>query len=347
MPLLEKAAQISIQGKIQLETIITPLLARGELCSLAKGQEASINYGSEQSTNQMINQVEDLFERIHETSNFGGKDVSNEEVMNLVVELQTSSAVIQSIMLTEDKDRLPSLVASLSNSWTRRKRDYLGSGVNADLPTPLLLPVAWWSSSCFMALFSGNMRLGDISSARFFIRLCCDITQNAFTILKTVRKQTSPIASVYADNFLESYLCSKGYEKFFKSRRCQCLELIAKVCASGGDSRRAKRYIIAAAESLDMIPSRMSLPQKSAIYELTTLMKWQNIVSLGIRTTMNDIFSLSMSSLTFDREVLDVVRALSNNNGLAVCPFVRDKFAAKRAGLDWNREALKYVISSK
>jgi len=349
IPVLERAAEISIQGNLQLKAIITPLLARGELYCLAKGKEAAVTCESDQPNNHLIvvDKVESLFGRIHEevTSDLGIANDRSGEMMNLVVELQNTSAMIQSLMLIQDEEHLLFLVASLSNSLTRWKRYYLESGVSANLPKPLLLPVAWWSSSCFMALFSGNMRLGHVSSAWSSIRLCCNITQNALATSKIVSKEIFRTASVYSEDFLASYLCSRGYDKFFKSRRCQCLELIAKVYASAGDSRRAKRYIIAAAESLEMIPSQTSLPQKSALFELTTLMKCQTIISLGVRTTMNDIFSLSIPLLTFDHEVLDMVRALSNDDKSIACPFVQDQGHSEMAGLDWNREALKYSLS--
>ena len=95
-----------------------------------------------------------------------------------------------------------------------------------------------------------------------------------------------------------------------------------------------------------MIPSRTSLPQKSALYELTTLMKCQNSVSLGVRTTINDIFSLSMTTSTFDHEIVKMVEALSGGDGLAFCPFIRDDVLEK-SNLDCDREALKYALSSK
>jgi hypothetical protein len=55
------------------------------------------------------------------------------------------------------------------------------------------------------------------------------------------------VGSVDSEDFLASYLCSKENDKFIKvddaTRAYFC------------DSRRAKRYIIAAVESLEMIPS--------------------------------------------------------------------------------------------
>ena len=349
IPILEKAAEISVRGNLRLGTIVTSLLARGELYNLTKGEEAAITSALKQSTHYHFDKVESLFGRVHEEvlSDLSIENDRSGEITNLVIELHTSSAMIQSLMLNEDKGLLRSFVSSLSNTLTVWRRLYLESEVSADLPKSLILPVAWWSSSCFMALFYGNMRLGDISSAWCSIRLCCTITQTALATLKTAGKETLPVASVDSEDFLASYLCSKGYDIFFKSRRCQCLELISKVYLSAGDSRRAKRYIIAAAESLEMIPSRTSLPPKSGLFELTTLMKCQTIVCLGVRTTMNEIFSTSMSLSAFDHEVLDVVRALSNSDRLFASPFIPNAFVFERAGLDWNREALKYVISSK
>ena len=346
--LLENTEDLGMQDDVQLLiSIITPLLARGELYPLAKRGEAFINERPERSKNHLINRVENLFERVHgeATTNLENGVEKIKGLTELVVELHTTSAAIHSLMITEDNDFLRNAVDTISDSLNRWEIYYLESSNSAHLPKCLLLPVAWWSSSCLLALFYGNIRIGDVSRAWLCIRLCCDITQNALATSKILRKQLS-VSSVYSDKFLVSYLSSRAYDKMFKSRRCQSLELIAKAYASAGDSRRAKRYIIAAAESLDMIPPRTSLPQKSALYELTTLMKCQNSVSLGVRTTMNDIFSLSMTTSTFDREVVNMVKALSGEDGLASCPFVQDNFL-KKSDLDWNREALKYALSSK
>jgi hypothetical protein len=42
IPILEEAAEISARGSLRLGTIITSLLARGELYNLAEGKEAAI-----------------------------------------------------------------------------------------------------------------------------------------------------------------------------------------------------------------------------------------------------------------------------------------------------------------
>ena len=346
--LLENANDLGMQDDVQLLTsIVTPLLARGELYPLAKRGEDLISDRPECSTNHLINRAEYVFDRVHEeaTTNLDNGIERIKGSMELVVELHTTSAAIHSLMITEDNDILRNFVDTISNSLNRWEKYYLESSNSAHLPKSLLLPVAWWSSTCLLALFHGNIRLGDISRAWMCIRLCCDIAQNALATSKLLRKQLS-VSSVYSDKFLASYMSSRTYEKMFKGRRCQSLELIAKVYASAGDSRRAKRYIIAAAESLDMIPSRTSLPQKSALYELTTLMKCQNSVSLGVRTTINDIFSLSMTTSTFDHEIVKMVEALSGGDGLAFCPFIRDDVLEK-SNLDCDREALKYALSSK
>eukprot|EP00979_Chaetoceros_neogracilis_P011880 scaffold3023_cov193-Chaetoceros_neogracile.AAC.1 len=66
IPILEEAAEISARGSLRLGTIITSLLARGELYNLAEGKEAAITSALEQSTHYHFHKVESSFGRVHE-----------------------------------------------------------------------------------------------------------------------------------------------------------------------------------------------------------------------------------------------------------------------------------------
>ena len=345
MPLLKEAVQIAAGTKLRLESFILPTLILGELHEYATISEAQPDSGVDDASETYIaNKIETLFRQIRDkTVGDACSAEGSEDTMGLVMELYSASSTIQSVIMIMSLENLSSFISHISGilaNWKGLQIDNVDSSA-------MQLSILWWTSSCQMALYFGYMRLGNYSNAWQCIRLCCDINKGA---LRTMRNKTSPIHCITSQWFLPSYLCSIGFKASFTSRFCQSLEYMARVYLNVGDSRKAKQYIIASAESLHLIPKRSSISKTPSLTEITSLMSGNcgTIRHLQVRTTATDIFSLSMPLSKFDEEVSEVLRNLTCQSPTFHSPFLSvDETMINNLKLDWLREAINYILLCK
>jgi len=333
-------------GSICLESAVIPALSLTELYECTTGTEVELD-GSDCSQPQLYlaRRVDYLFQQVFDETRDKTHPVEISEVrIDLIMDLYASSSTIQSFMMTEHLDTLPTLLSEIADKVSH----HLGtcSMITTPLSCVLQLSAAWWSSSCCLALHYGYTRIGNHQSAWYFARQCCDIAKVALTSLRRMKNGILSSVSIDTETFLPLYISSIGFKKSFMSRFTQSLERMARVYCNLGDARKSKRYIMAAAESIHVIPKTTMVSTMPSLSEITSLMSenCNTVRQLQVRTAAIAIFSLGIPTSTLLEEVCQMLRNLKCESSVFRSPFLSNKLSLVNSSrIDWLREAAIFI----
>ena len=182
------------------------------------------------------------------------------------------------------------------------------------------------------------------------IRLCCDLSKEGINLATKNIGDADMMRGVDTILFISSFLSTRQLKKSFSSRFYQSMEHIAALYSRLGDNKKAKGYIIASAESSNLLPRDSFRKGRPTLHDIIEWLneKSSNIHHLRLRTTMTNIFSLSMPPESFDDQVSQLLRTLTREPSTLSGLFITsDKMNLPISQMDWLREALNYILLRK
>ena len=297
---------------LQLEDAIIPSIAVEQLSIIPIG--STLEFDSKSSPHsqqhaQVRTKVDFLFCQLFEKikGNSCIADISKVDTV-VIVDLYATSFTLQSLMMTECFDNLPYALLQLSLILSKHSDKLFVE----PLPCVLQLSLSWLSSSCYLALYLGHCRLGDHHNAYIAIRQYCDITKLALRSLTKINNDIISDISIDSDKFLPLYISSYGLKRYFQSRFAASLEHLAHQYCKLGDPKRAKRYIIAAAGSMHIIPKTTAAGTMPTLAEIASLVDegYFTVRQLHARTRIMDILSLCAPQSSLQEIVSNIVESL-------------------------------------
>lgn len=241
---------------------------------------------------------------------------------DLVTDLYASSSNILSVMLSKSSAELPIFLSDLAQGISSYMDVFSNSSI--EYPCILKLSLLWWVSSCYVALHYGHKRIGEYYYALYYARQCCDICKAALASARKLKNCALRSINIDAPRFLLSYTTPNDLKKAFMNRFTRSLELVANLYCSLGNVRKSKRYIMAAAETIEVLPKAVFMSTMPTLRELVSVMSenCHTVRHLQLRTTATSIFSLAIPTSSLAEEVCQILINLAVKSNEFCSPFL-------------------------